>query len=260
MAQDLVLLALPCFLLIFRFPLMMGFIGLTMICFSTIFADKRHVAPRLNLVNIVDLNRVLRSEVFVSEDRQLKAIHLILDFVPILDTFQEVGHAIRAGDPRLHRIDIFVPGFLTPEDVVPVELPPTLALPEAVALREETSFSRLLFEEENDQFKFEEEGEVRANLIKISDTKGELDRTSNVHTPCLILIQIDDSSEKEEEEMSLNSRKGLKDLLAGRTKGLSSKEAPKSQPFSSPSSPSCYRLARHTQFEEEKKGAESEGG
>ena len=133
-----------------------------------------------------------------------------------------MGHAIRAGDPRLHKIDISVPGFLTREDVVPVELPPTLALPEAAAPREEIASSRLLFEEENDQFKLEEEGEVRANLIEISNTKGELDRTSSVHTPCLILAQIDDSSEKEEEAMSLNPRKGLKDLLAGRTKGLSS--------------------------------------
>ena len=33
------------------------------------FADKRHVAPRLSLVNITGLNKVLRSEIFVSEDR-----------------------------------------------------------------------------------------------------------------------------------------------------------------------------------------------
>ena len=49
---------------------MMGFIGLIVIfLLSCFFADKRHVAPSLNLVNVVDLNRVLRSEVFVSEDR-----------------------------------------------------------------------------------------------------------------------------------------------------------------------------------------------
>lgn len=62
-------LALPHFLLIFCFPLVMGFIGLTMIFSSTIFADKRYVAPRLSLVNVVDLNKVLRSKMFVSEDR-----------------------------------------------------------------------------------------------------------------------------------------------------------------------------------------------
>ena len=59
------------------------------------------MAPNLNLVNIADLNKVLRAEVFVSEDRQLRAIHLILDFKPLFDKFQDVGHIIKAGDPRL---------------------------------------------------------------------------------------------------------------------------------------------------------------
>ena len=69
LAWDLVLLALPHFLLIFRFPLVMGLIGLTMICSSAVFADKRHVTPHLNQVNVMHFNKVLRSEVFVSEDR-----------------------------------------------------------------------------------------------------------------------------------------------------------------------------------------------
>ena len=80
LAQDLVLLALPLFPLIFRFPLMMGLIGLTMICSLAVFADKRNVTPRLSLVNVANLNIVLRFEVFVSEDKQLRAVHLILDF------------------------------------------------------------------------------------------------------------------------------------------------------------------------------------
>ena len=80
-------LALLFFPLIFRFPLMMGFIGLTMICSSTVFADKRHIVPCLSLVNIADLNRVLQFEVFVSEDRQLRVVHLILDFEPISNNF-----------------------------------------------------------------------------------------------------------------------------------------------------------------------------
>ena len=66
-----------------------------MVCFSAIFADKRHVAPNLNLINVHDLNKVLRSEVFVSEDRQLIAVHIILDFQPPSNKFQDVGHAIR---------------------------------------------------------------------------------------------------------------------------------------------------------------------
>ena len=47
---------------------MMGFIGLTVICSMAIFVNKKHVVPRLNLVNVVDLNRVLRFEVFVSKE------------------------------------------------------------------------------------------------------------------------------------------------------------------------------------------------
>ena len=50
------------------------------------------MSPNLNLVNVANLNRVLRAKVFVSEERQLKAIHLILDFKPLSDKFQDVGH------------------------------------------------------------------------------------------------------------------------------------------------------------------------
>ena len=64
------------------------------------------MAPNLIFINILDLNRVLKSEVFVSEDRQLRAVHLILDFIPLSDKFQDVGNAIRANDPRLARIDV----------------------------------------------------------------------------------------------------------------------------------------------------------
>ena len=48
---------------------MIIFIGLTMISFLDVFADKRHVAPRLSLVNVPTLNKLLRSEIFISEDK-----------------------------------------------------------------------------------------------------------------------------------------------------------------------------------------------
>ena len=51
------------------FLLMMNFSFLTMFCFLANFADKRHVAPRLSFTNIATLNYLLRSEIFVSEDR-----------------------------------------------------------------------------------------------------------------------------------------------------------------------------------------------
>ena len=77
---------------------MIIFIRLTMISSSYVFANKRHVASRLSLVNVLTLNYLLRSKVFVSEDRQLRATHLVLDYDPLSRIFQEAGQAIRVGD------------------------------------------------------------------------------------------------------------------------------------------------------------------
>ena len=99
------------------------FIDLTTISSSDVFADKNHIALRLSLVNVPGLNKLLRSKIFISEDKQLWAAHLILDYEPLSHIFQDVGQAIRAGDPRLARIDIFKLGFLARRDLLPVELP-----------------------------------------------------------------------------------------------------------------------------------------
>ena len=76
------------------------------------FADKAHVAPRIILVNVQALNYLLRSEIFVSEDGQLRAAHLILDYEPLSRIFQDVGQAIRARSYRLARIEVSKLGFL----------------------------------------------------------------------------------------------------------------------------------------------------
>ena len=83
-----------------------------MLYFLAMLADKNQVAPRLSFSNVMALNFLLRSEIFVSEDGQLRAVHLILEFDPISKIFQEVGHAIRASDHRLARIDVSRPDFL----------------------------------------------------------------------------------------------------------------------------------------------------
>ena len=62
-------------------------------------------------------------------------------------------------------------------------------------------------------------------LVVLSDSKAELDWLSAAHSPRLLVAQIDTSSE-EKEEMTLNPRRGLRDLVA-RRKGASSKDAPK---------------------------------
>ena len=66
--------------------------------------DKLFTNPKLSLINIPTLNYLLRSEIFVNNDGQLRAVHLILDFEPISRSFLDVGNSIRAGDHRLARI------------------------------------------------------------------------------------------------------------------------------------------------------------
>ena len=96
--------------------------------------------------------------------------------------------------------------------------------------------------------------------MEISDSKGELNRSSIVHSPKLIVARVDSNSE-EEEEMALNQRKGLKELLVGKNKGSSSKDAPRSQPlpalpFPPPPTLNLLPLPNLKKKWKEKKGAE----
>ena len=157
------------------------------------------------------LNYLLRSEIFVSEDCQLRAIHLILDFEPISRVFQEISHAIRAGDPRIHRINISKPNFLARKNLPPVRLPvqqiiPPLIIPlqqvpleVPVAAEEEIASSRLSLEEEIDQFSFMEDVGLSEKPVDISDSKTESVNISSMHPRQLIITQVDSKFEKEEE-------------------------------------------------------------
>ena len=127
---------------------------------SDVFVDKRHTASRLSLVNVQGLNRLLRSKIFISEDRQLRAVHLILDYEPLSNIFRDAGQAIRADDPRLARINVLVLSFLAQIDLPPVEPSPPRALPQATTPREETTSSRLSLEAKIDQFHLKEEEKV----------------------------------------------------------------------------------------------------
>ena len=141
-----------------------------------------------------------------------------------------MGHAIRVGDPRLRQIDISVPSFLAWEDLPLVKLPLHRALPEVVAPTEETASSHLSLDEEIDQFQLEEEKEEQeAHIIHVSDAEDEFDRFSGVCTSGLVVAHVVDNFKEEEEEMALNSRKVLRDLIARVNIWSSSKEVYKSQ-------------------------------
>ena len=149
--------------------------------------DKEQVAPRLSLINIPALNYLLRSQIFVNDDGQLQAAHLVLDYDPISRSFQDVDNAIRANDYRLAHIDVSQPHFLAPHDLPPVDHPipqgvplaaqPIQQVPLGQAVADEGIASSSSLEEEIDKFQFEEETQgVKA--IVISEAEEEIDEYS----------------------------------------------------------------------------------
>ena len=123
----------------------------------------------------------------------MHAVHLILDFEPISRVFQEIGHAIRAGDPQINRIDVSKPDFLVREDFPSVRLPvqqiphpliiplQQVPLEASVAAEEEIASSRLSLEEEIDQFHFVEDVKPSEKLVDISDSETKSVNISSVH-------------------------------------------------------------------------------
>ena len=95
----------------------------------TCLTDKFLTNPKLSLINVPALNYLLRSEIFVNDDGQLRAVHLILDFEPISRSFLDVGNSIRVGDHCLACIDVSRPHFLANYDLPPVDHPIPQGIP-----------------------------------------------------------------------------------------------------------------------------------
>ena len=165
----------------------------------------------------------------MSEDGQLRAAPLILDYEPLSCALVEAGQAIRARSPRLTRIGVSIPGFLARRDLPPVQFPVQRILPEAVVLGEGADSSHSSLEVQNDQFRFAEEGEVSARPVELSDSGSNINRSSAAPTLGLVIAQVDSNLEVEEENMDLKPRSGLRGLLSNRNKGQSSRDAPKEQ-------------------------------
>ena len=119
---------------------------------------------------------------------------------------------------------------------IPQNLPPATQLlpqnlPEAAAFpEEEIASSCLSLEEEIDKFHFEEENNLGAPLINLSDAEGESDRNFGVRTPILVIANSENSFNEEEDRMALNKgNKSLRKLMAAKGKESISKAPPKSQ-------------------------------
>ena len=69
----------------------------------------------LRAVHVKDLNFILRSEIFVHWDGQLRASHLILGVEPVYSTWQPFKQALLVDNPLLSYIDVRYVNFLPPK-------------------------------------------------------------------------------------------------------------------------------------------------
>ena len=65
-------------------------------------------------MHVQDLNFVLRSEIFVYTDGQLRASHLILGCTLVYKTWQPFSQALSVDSPLLSYIDVQHANFLSP--------------------------------------------------------------------------------------------------------------------------------------------------
>lgn len=77
--------------------------------------DDYHTTSAKHIVNFQDLNRILRLEIFLHTDGQLRAAHVILGYKPSTKHFQSPKNIIRAKDLRPVKINVAVPRFLLTE-------------------------------------------------------------------------------------------------------------------------------------------------
>ena len=145
------------------------------------FTDKRAVIPNFNPVNQQSLDKILKAEVFVLTNRQLRAAHLILDYIPISKGFQAPKCVIKAKDPHLQRISVAAPGFLItgpiPEGTLSIgSIPegiPKVALPPQHTAEEGTSSHPSIIKEE----------EEKEEIVEVSDSEDEFDVFNQILSP-----------------------------------------------------------------------------
>ena len=78
-------------------------------------ANTKKFKKDLRVIYVQDLNFVLRLEIFVHWNEQLRASHLILGLEPVYSTWQAFGQALLVDSPLLSYIDIWHANFIPPK-------------------------------------------------------------------------------------------------------------------------------------------------
>ena len=124
--------------------------------------------PNFNLVNQSSLDKILKVEVFVHSDSQLKVAYIILNYTPKAKTFQALKCVIKSRDPRLHRISVAASGFLIFDPILEGILT-TIPIPEGVP-KVKASTSHPINKEKEEE-KEKEEGEI----FEVSDSENKFE-------------------------------------------------------------------------------------
>ena len=121
---------------------------------------------------------------------------------------------------------------------VPLATPPIQQVPLGVAtVKERVASSSSSLKEEIDKFQFKEEETQEVETIFISEADEETDRYSCVQAPAPVITYVEDSLDKKVEEMAPKTDNSLRELMRGRNKVSTPKEANKSKPPVNPPPP-----------------------
>ena len=123
------------------------------------FTDKYSAIPNFSLVNETNLIKILKAEIFVHINGQLRVTHIILGYDPISSSFQAPKYVIKANDPRLHHINIAVPSFLASPALEGTQL---IELPFQCTVEEEATLSQPTPEE-------------TAKVVEVSDSEEDFE-------------------------------------------------------------------------------------
>ena len=144
------------------------------------FVDKYSAIPNFSLVNEPNLNKVLKAEVFVHTNGQLRAAHFILGYTPLSSSFQAPKCVIKARDRHLHLINVAVPGFLNP-GLVPESVLEVEPFHQYTVKDEITPFQPAIKEEEEEEEE-EEEKEEEEKVVEVSDSKHDFEVFNRLHS------------------------------------------------------------------------------
>ena len=115
-------------------------------------------------MNQASLDKILKAEVFVHTNSQLKAARLILDYILISKSFQVPKCIIKARDARLQRISVVALGFLITGPILEGVLT-TNPIPKGIPKVKASSSRPFIKEKEKE--KEEEE------IVEVSDSEND---------------------------------------------------------------------------------------